>query len=112
MVHSLLDAEQSAALEIEGAARSDASGLLAIKETLAVLALGEKHARKAEKFQQASRWLAENRHRFRGHWVALDGDQLLAASKSSKEVFAQIRDRVETPLVTKIDENEMPFGGW
>jgi len=38
--------------------------------------------------QKEAKWLAENRARYAGLWIALDGDKLLAVSRSSKEVFA------------------------
>ncbi len=59
-----------------------------------------------------STWLAQNRHLYRGQWIALDYDTLLAASFNADEVFDKVRGHVPTPLVVRIEDNELPFGGW
>ena len=35
--------------------------------------------REQERFDREAKWLSENRQRFVGQWIALDGDTLLAA---------------------------------
>jgi hypothetical protein len=59
------------------------------------------------------RWLALNRHQYAGHWVALEGDALLAVGDSAQEVYAAIASHEGTPLVTRVEpEKPMPFAGW
>jgi len=57
-------------------------------------------------------WLELNRQRYAGQWVALEGDALLAAGNSAREVYAAIAGREGTPLVTRIEpEEQVPFAG-
>lgn len=63
-------------------------------------------------FQKELEWLAENRHRFSGQWIALQGDQLLAAGSIAHEVFQQVADIEPPPLVIRIEPDDLPFGGW
>jgi len=65
-----------------------------------------------QKFRQEMTWLAANKHRYAGRWVALDGDRLLAEGVTSKEVFAKVSAGPNPPLVIRIEEEELPFGGW
>lgn len=58
-------------------------------------------------------WLAENRERYAGRWVALDGNSLLAVGDSGREVYAAVADHQGTPLVTRVEsEEELYFAGW
>lgn len=58
-------------------------------------------------------WLAENRERHAGRWVALEGDNLLAVADSAREVYAAVVGYAGTPLVTLIEpEDERCFAGW
>jgi len=57
-------------------------------------------------------WLAAHRHEFKGRWIALDGDQLLASGASAREVFAAVGKHKPTPLVMEIPEQESSFPGW
>lgn len=58
-------------------------------------------------------WLKEHRHEYRGEWVALDGDRLLAHGTNAKEVFASAREIVSDPLFEFIaPDYDLPFGGW
>jgi len=36
------------------------------------------------------RWLKENSEKYMGQWVAIEGDQLIAASKNLDEVYAEL----------------------
>jgi prevent-host-death family protein len=66
-----------------------------------------------ERDQTEFRWLALNRERCAGRWVALDGDSLLAIGDSAREVYAAIANHPRTPLVTRVDpEDEVYFAGW
>jgi Family of unknown function (DUF5678) len=59
------------------------------------------------------RWLAVNRQRYAGRWVALDGDRLLAVADSAQEVYAAITNHRGIPLVTCVEpEGETYFAGW
>jgi antitoxin (DNA-binding transcriptional repressor) of toxin-antitoxin stability system len=59
------------------------------------------------------KWLALNRERYAGRWVALEGDRLLAVGDSGREVYAAIANQGRTPLVTRIEpEDEVYFAGW
>jgi hypothetical protein len=76
-----------------------------------VAKLGER-AQKARNFQEEMKWLAENRHKFLGRWIALQGQKLLAEGSTAKEVFAKVADQKTPPLVVQIIEEELPFAGW
>lgn len=61
------------------------------------------------------RWLQENREKYLGQWVALDGDRLVATGASAKEVYSKAKaEGVEIPFVELVTELESgPFtGGW
>jgi antitoxin (DNA-binding transcriptional repressor) of toxin-antitoxin stability system len=59
------------------------------------------------------KWLALNRRRYAGRWVALDGDRLLAVGDSAREVYAAIANQRQTPLVTRVEpDDELYFAGW
>lgn len=67
----------------------------------------------AERARLEFRWLAENAERYTGRWVALDGDRLLAAGASAREVYAAIGDHEGTPLVTRVEPIDGTyFAGW
>ena len=70
------------------------------------------HAQGDRQFEQEMRWLAENRDRLRGKWIALQGNDLLAVGVTAKEVFSKIADQNPPPLVIRVDEEELPFAGW
>jgi len=86
-----------------------------LESAMVVIDRFRKLADKAERVSRHDRernWLAAHRHEFRGRWIALDGDKLLAAGTSSKEVFAAVREHKPTPLVVEIAERESSFPGW
>ena len=57
-------------------------------------------------------WLSKNREKYRGQWIALNGDQLLANSSSSSEVITVARNARPRPLVMFIEPSDRPFAGW
>lgn len=59
-------------------------------------------------------WLKEHREQYVGHWIALDGDRLLANGPDAKEVYEKARSLgVRVPTVVRIEPwDELPFGGW
>jgi|SRR6185369_6928786 len=61
------------------------------------------------------RWLHENRERYSGQWVALDGDRLIASGPTAKEVYSKAKTQgVEIPFVELVTKDDaVPFtGGW
>ena len=85
------------------------SGTLTIGSSLQPMpsTLAEREAR----FQRALRWLEENKAKYLGQWVALDGDQLLAAGTDGKQVYAEaVAAGVAVPLLQQINtEDDLPF---
>jgi len=78
---------------------------------------GERNTSQAnsERSAKSLRWLHENREKYAGQWVALDGDRLIASGTTAKEVYARAKaEGVETPFVELVtDQEQMPFtGGW
>jgi hypothetical protein len=75
--------------------RSDA-GVLSGREraTRAVRLLKEQRQRslQKERVDQEMRWVANNRHRFSGQWIAIQGETLLATGITAKEVFARVAE--------------------
>ena len=66
----------------------------------------------ASRYDLEKRWLTAHRQEYRGKWIALDGETLLATGSSSKEVFAAVSGHKPTPLVVEIAEHEASFPGW
>jgi len=61
------------------------------------------------------RWLQENREKYSGQWVALDGDRLIACGSTAKEVYSKAKaEGIEIPFVELVtDQGPVPFtGGW
>ena len=61
------------------------------------------------------RWLHENRERYSGQWVALDGDRLIANGPNAKEVYSKAKaEGVQIPFVELVtDPDPVPStGGW
>lgn len=58
-------------------------------------------------------WIATHKQEYAGQWVALDGDQLLAASLIQQEVFDAIKtERARRPLIHRISSpDDLPFIG-
>ena len=78
---------------------------------------GEGHASQAHANRSAKslRWLHENREKYSGQWVALDGDRLIASGPTAKEVYSKARaEGVEIPFVELVTERESGSftGGW
>ena len=60
-------------------------------------------------------WLHENREKYSGQSVALDGDRLIASGPTAKEVYSKAKaEGVEVPFVELVlDREPMPFtSGW
>jgi hypothetical protein len=59
--------------------------------------------------------LHENREKYSGQWVALNGDRLMANGPTAKEVYSKAKaEGVEIPLVELVtDTMTVPYtGGW
>lgn len=66
--------------------------------------------------EREMRWLSdeENRARYGGQWVALDGDQLVGHSVDGRGLYAEAAAKgVALPFVSYVDPPDaLPFGGW
>jgi hypothetical protein len=65
-------------------------------------------------FSQEHEWLRENRQKFIGKWVVLDGKRLVGDGDSPKEIVEKARhEGVKIPFVKFITDDSEPFcGGW
>lgn len=78
---------------------------------------GEGHSSPAPANRSAKslRWLHENREKYSGQWVALDGDRLIASGPTAKDVYSKAKaEGVEVPFVELVtDQEPVPStGGW
>lgn len=80
--------------------------------------IADKSRTSAALYALEQKWLAENREKYTGQWVALVGNHLLSHGPDAKAVYTQARQKTaelgETlPLVVLIEkEPDLPFGGW
>jgi hypothetical protein len=72
----------------------------------------EAQSERDQRLQETLRWLAGNRSRYTGKWIALLGSRLLAVGDTGKEVYAQVAGEPVPPLVLRVEEEEPPFAGW
>jgi hypothetical protein len=74
----------------------------------------EKLKRDLERFRKTREWLRENRAKYMGQWVALDGDRLISHGTDGLKVHAEAKAAgIETPLLEHIVEEKERFcGGW
>ncbi|HMV49974.1 MAG TPA: DUF5678 domain-containing protein [Blastocatellia bacterium] len=58
-------------------------------------------------------WVKDHKHEYAGQWVALDGDQLIAASFTQQEVWDTINaDSPNPPLVLRVaSPDDLPYVG-
>jgi hypothetical protein len=78
---------------------------------------GEGHGSQghANRSAKSLRWLHENREKYLGQWVALDGDRLIASGPTAKEVYSKAKaEGVEIPFVELVTDPEPApsTGGW
>lgn len=78
---------------------------------------GERNASQphANRSAKSLRWLDENREKYSGQWVALDGDRLIASGPTAKEVYSKAKaEGVQIPFVELVTDREpVPStGGW
>ncbi|HZF39251.1 MAG TPA: hypothetical protein VE715_10530 [Blastocatellia bacterium] len=58
----------------------------------------------ARKWELERKWLEENGREYAGHWVALDGDHLLATGSSAREVYAALKTAgISGSLVMRVE---------
>jgi hypothetical protein len=69
---------------------------------------------RSERFEKAMRWVQENRDRYVGQFVLLEGDELIGHGTDPKELYKLADQRgIKTPFVKRIIASEEPFfGGW
>lgn len=70
--------------------------------------------KRQERFRLSMKWIQENREKYDGQWVALDGETLLAHGADGKKVHAEAQAKgIKTPLMHRVSIKEtQPFGGW
>ena len=69
----------------------------------------------ANRSAKSLRWLHENREKYSGQWIALNGDRLMASGPTAKEVYSKAKaEGVEIPFVELVtDQEPVPStGGW
>jgi hypothetical protein len=53
------------------------------------------------------RWLHENREKYAGLWVALDGDRLIASGPTAQEVYSKAKaEGVQIPFVELVSAQD------
>jgi hypothetical protein len=64
--------------------------------------------------RREARWLKENARQYVGQWVALEGDQLIAAGTSAIEVRDAAKAvGIERPLLVQVEDPDgPPFAGF
>ena len=66
------------------------------------------------RYKQTENWLRENREKYLGQWVALEGDRLIAHGTDALQVHAEAKAAgIEIPFIEHIVEEQEPFyAGW
>lgn len=72
--------------------------------------LQQKQERRRREEAEAE-WIAANRARYAGRWIALLGGDLIAVGDSAKSVAQAAAGASSTPLIIFLDHN-LPFAGW
>ena len=98
--------------EIVGLGVPVAEHLKSVQAAIARLRSLAAREKRADREIRERNWLAAHRHEYRGQWIALEGDELLATGSTSKEVFAAVGKHEPTPLVIQIPKQEASFPGW
>lgn len=65
-------------------------------------------------YKKTEKWLRENREKYMGQWVALEGDQLIAHGTDALKVHAEAKAAgISVPFVEHIVEEDKNFwAGW
>lgn len=65
------------------------------------------------RFRMAQQWIDENKEKYDGQFVVLDGDKLIASGPSSKTVYDEaVAKGYKSPFLARIKAKTLPFGGW
>jgi hypothetical protein len=88
------------------------ASLAQARDIMTQLAQTQCRAERDDRHREAMGWLAANRQKYVGLWIALQGSRLLAIGRTAKEVYSRIRDERPPALVVKIEAEDLPFGGW
>jgi hypothetical protein len=76
---------------------------------------GQRSQTHTNRSAKSLRWLHENRQKYSGQWVALNGDSLIASGPTAKEVYSKAKaEGVEIPFVELVTDPELvpSTGGW
>ena len=66
-----------------------------------------------ERFEKAQKWIHENKEKYDGQFVLLEGDVLIGHGTDPKALYALADERgIKSPFVKRIKAFELPFGGW
>ena len=66
-----------------------------------------------ERMRLTKKWLAENRRKYLGEWVALDGDRLISHDKDGRKVIAEAKaSGIKHLFLDRMTDDKLPFGGW
>ena len=62
---------------------------------------------------RALHWIAKHAHEYKGQWVALDGDRLIAHGANAHEIFdAAKADGAKLSLVDFVDDPDKIYAGF
>lgn len=73
---------------------------------------GQRRQERTKVYGQALEWIARNRQRYTGQWIAVQGFQLLTTGTNARDVHARVRGLDPPALIVKIEPEDLPFGGW
>jgi hypothetical protein len=82
------------------------------RAAIAELLQREQRAEQTKAHQEALSWLAKNREKYAGQWIAVRGAELLATGTNAREVYTQVRGMKPSALILKIEREDLPFAGW
>jgi len=58
-------------------------------------------------------WLSEHGEKYKGKWIALNGNSLVAHGVDGRAVSRAAKAAgVESPFIIFIEKEDVPFGGW
>ena len=63
---------------------------------------------------KSRKWLKENRRKYPGKWIVLDGNKFIGAGDDPRPIVVKARkDGVKVPFVKFVEDDSEPFtGGW
>lgn len=72
---------------------------------------GNNWEEETEKFHLAMSWIDENREKYLGKWVCLDGNKLISSGVDAKKVLAEAKAKgIEIPFIEQVRKAESsPF---